>query len=117
MEYLLLACVTLLIGCCVAALVLEPPAKIGERSSTGGTKGPGARRSGHPGRPRNGNADTAPPAAVTPATDVAPSVVTARRDAPPTDLRGAVPDDAPPYSPQELRSLLDRRAPASPRAS
>jgi hypothetical protein len=118
-EYLLLACVTLLIGCCVVALVLEPPARIGERTPTDVRKGPGARRSGPPGRSRHEKADAVPSAGpANPGSDCVPSALSARCEALPTDRSvGVVRDNPPPYSPQELRNLLDRRAPASPRAS
>jgi len=122
MEYLLLAGVTLLIGCCVVALVLEPPAHIVERSSTDIKTGTGARPSGRSRRSRRGRVDTGTaaqfPVPVSPGPDRAPSALFAQRETRAADSRGrSARDDAPPYSPQELRNLLDRRAPATPNAS
>jgi hypothetical protein len=122
MEYLLLAGVTLLIGCCVVALLLEPPARIGERSSTEVEKKPGARRSGQSRRSRRGKADTItavrPPVPVSPGPNRAPAALFAQRETSAADPRGrSARDDAPPYSPQELRNLLDRRSPVTPNAS
>src|SRR5512139_378797 len=107
MEYLLLAGVTLLIGCCVVALLLEPPARIGERSSTEVEKKPGARRSGQSRRSRRGKADTITavqsPLPVSPGPDRAPSALSVRCTTIPIESRArSARDDAPPYSPQEL---------------
>lgn len=122
MEYLLLAGVTLLIGCCVVALLLEPPARIGERSSTEAKKTPGARRSGQSKRSRRGRADTMTavqsPVPVSSGPDRAPPALSVRCQTIPVESRGrAARGDAPPYSPQELRNLLDRRSSATPNAS
>lgn len=122
MEYLLFASVTLLIACCVVALVLEPPAKIGERSSADRRKGSGARRSGQPGRSRHESAKAVPavpsPGPVGPGPNGVSSELDTRGEALPADRCGrAVLEGAPPYSPQELRNLLDRHSPASSRAS
>ena len=122
MEYLLLASAALLICCCVAALVLEPPARIGQRSSTDPQKNPGARRTHQPRRSRRGRTAMTPsvpsPAPVGPGPARLPPVMSARREAMPSDCHGdSAVDDASPYSPQELRNLLERRPPASPRAS
>ena len=123
MEYLLLGGVTLLICCCVAALVLEPPARIGQRSSTDPQKNPGARRTDQPRRSRRGRKAVTPPVPspvpVSPGLERLPPAVSASRQAIPSDGHdnsSAVSDDSP-YSPQELRNLLERRPPASPRAS
>jgi len=122
MEYLLLAGMTLLIGCCVVALLLEPPARIGECSSTEVAKTPGVRRSGQSRRPRRGKADTITaaqsPMPAGPGPDRAPSALSVRCETIPLESRGrSARDAAPPYSPQELRNLLDRRSPATPNAS
>jgi hypothetical protein len=122
MEYLLLAGVTLLIGCCVVALVLEPPAHIVERSSTAIKTGPGARPSGQSRRSRRGRMATGTavqsPVPPRPGPDRAPAARSAQRETRAADSRGrSARDDAPPYSPQELRNLLDRRSPATPNAS
>jgi hypothetical protein len=122
MEYLLLAGVTLLIGCCAVALVLEPPAHIGERSSTEVERKPGARPSGQSRRSRRGKADTITamhsPAPVSPGPDRAPSALSVQCKTIPVDSRGcSAKGETPPYSPQELRNLLDRRSPATPNAS
>ncbi|MBP1779533.1 MAG: hypothetical protein H6Q86_5544 [candidate division NC10 bacterium] len=122
MEYLLLGGVTLLICGGVAALVLQPPARIGRRSSTDSRKNPGARRTDRPRRSRRGRKAVTPPvpspAPVSPGLERLPPAVSASRQAIPSDGHdnSAVSDDSP-YSPQELRNLLERRPPASPRAS
>jgi len=120
MEYLLLASVTLLIGCCVVALVLEPPAQIG--SSADPQKGPGARRTDQSRRSRRGRTAMTPsvPSRALDSTgpERLPPAVSTRREAIPLVSQGdSAVDEAPPYSPQELRNLLERRPPASPRAS
>jgi hypothetical protein len=122
MEYLLLGSVTLLICCCVAALVLEPPARIGQRSSTDPQKNPGARCTDRPRRSRRGPKAVTPPvpspAPVSPGPERLPPAVSASREAVPSDGHGdSATADGAPYSPQELRNLLERRPPASPRAS
>ena len=122
MEYLLLGSVTLLICCCVAALVLEPPDRIGQRSSTDPQKNPGARRTDQPRRFRRGRKAVTPPvpspAPISPGPEHLPPAVSASREAIPSDGQGnSTVGDSPPYSPQELRNLLERRPPAPPCAS
>src|SRR5512137_2829926 len=122
MEYLLLAGVTLLIGCCVVALVLEPPARIDQRFSADPHKGSRVRRSEQSRRSRRGRMTMTPsvpsPAPVSPGPERFLPVRSAGREAIPLRCHGdSAMDDAPPYSPQELRNLLERRPPASPRAS
>ena len=122
MEYLLLAGVTLLIGCCVVALVLEPPTRIGQRSSAGPQTGSWVRRTDQSRRSRRGRTTITPSgpsaAPVSSGPERLPPALSARREAIPLDCHGdSAMDDAPPYSPQELRNLLERRPPASPRAS
>ena len=122
MEYLLVASATLLIGCCVAVLVLEPPVQLDNRSSADPKRGPVVRRIGHPRRSRRGRTTITPSvpsaAPVRSGPERLPPALSARREAIPLDCHGDLAmDDAPPYSPQELRNLLERRPPASPRAS
>ena len=122
MEYLLVASATLLIGCCVAALVLEPPVQLDSRSSADPKRGPVVRRIGHPRRSRRertGMAPSLPPSApMCPAKVLSPPAVSASRELIPVDCHAEQAlDDAPPYSPQELRNLLDRRPRASSQAS
>lgn len=122
MEYLLVASVTLLIGCCVAALVLEPPVQLDNRSSAHHKRGPVVRRIGHPRRSRGGRtgmAPSLPPSApICPTTVLSPPAVSASREFVPVDCHAEPAlDDAPPYSPQELRNLLDRRPLTSSQAS
>jgi hypothetical protein len=92
MEYLLLASIALLIGACVAALLLEPPVQIRERVS--------AR---HATRPR--------PDRLSPA-------MWAGQDSTPGECRDdSDGDDAPPYSPQELRKFLQQHPRAASRGT
>jgi hypothetical protein len=120
MEYLLLVSVTLLLGCGVVALVLERPAQLDERAAAGPENGPAARRVGRSGRPRCGQADTTPSAqrhaSLRPGSTLLSPAVPDRHKVIPLDCRGESPvGAAPPYSPQELRDLLEQRPPASPR--
>jgi hypothetical protein len=122
MENLLLASVTLLLCCCAAALILEPPARIGQRSSTDPQKNPGARSADQPRRSGRGRKAVTPrvpsPAPVSPRLERLPPAVSGPREAIPSDgHRDAAAADVPPYSPQELRNLLERRPPASRGAS
>lgn len=126
MEFLLLGSLTLLICCCVAALVLEPPARIGQRSSTDPQTNRRARRSDQFRPSRDGRKAVTPPvpapSPVSPGPERLPPAVSLSRDAIPSDGHGgSAAADGSPYSPQELRILLDRphpplRAPRDARA-
>lgn len=120
MDYLLLGGVTLLIGCGVVALLLERPAQLDERAAADPENGPAARRMGRSRRPRCGQGDTPPSAhrhaSLGPGSTLLSPAVPDRHKVIPLGCRDESPvDAAPPYSPQELRDLLERRPPASPR--
>lgn len=113
MEYLLFASVVLLIACCLAALILTPPIEISDRHSASAGSGPGVRRAGHP-RPATATRTRGGcPATSGRTTDLSPPVALSARErysAPPR--RSPASDDIPPYSPEELRNLLQRRPPS-----
>jgi hypothetical protein len=126
MEYPLLVGVILFIGCCVAALILEPPTRIGQGSPADRQGGSRARRADMARRSRYGRAAVISPLP-SPASFAAPvssspedlsPTVSAQHEAVPLEDRGvSAKDDALPYSPQELRNLLERRPHASSHAS
>ncbi len=121
MEFLLLASVTLLIGCAVAALALERPTWIGERTAADPKPGPAARRTAGYRRPRSRRTAMSPsaPPPAPPALGSPSSLPTAsgRHEAIPLNRHAeSAAGDATPYSPQELRNLLERHPPAARRA-
>jgi hypothetical protein len=92
MEYLIVSSVALLIGSCLAALVLRPPARLRHPTSTGSGSRPGAEvatvappswrgLSGAPSPARR-------PAPVSPGADVAPPAVFIRHEPVPMECRG-----------------------------
>ncbi len=121
MEFLLLASVTLLIGCGVAALALERPTRIGERAAAGPKTGSAAGRTARSRPPLGRRTGMRPSAAPSAPLGRAPSMspnASGRHEARPLTCRGeSAAEDTPPYSPQELRNLLERHLPAARRAS
>jgi hypothetical protein len=112
MEYLLLASVTLLMACCLAALILTPPIEIRDRRAAPAGVGPDVRRAGHPRPATATRARDGCPAASSRAPDVSPSVAPSAHERYLTVPRGSsAGDDIQPYSPEELRNLLQRRPP------
>jgi hypothetical protein len=115
MEYLLLASVALLIACCLAALILTPPIEIRDRDTAPDGVGSGVRRADHPRPVAATQSRGGFPEAFNPAPDRSPSIARSVRERCSTVLPGSsAVDEIVPYSPDELRTLLQRRPPTVP---
>ncbi len=113
MEYVVIGGVVFLIGSCFAAIVLMPPIRIRRPVSGGAGAGPGAGFPPHTRRPRRRQARIPPRlssvAPVTPEPDLSPPpFVSGRKSVPAAFCGDSAACDAAPYSPQELRNLLQK---------
>jgi len=121
-HILIIAGLELVLLGCLVVLVLKRPAPIREPGSASPGSRPGAGLTAHPRRSRRGRAGLSPPLPSTapfrPGPDLSPPTVLAWRESFPGD--GHVDpawEEAPPYSPLELRQLLEQRPPDVPRES
>jgi hypothetical protein len=122
MGYVLIASVTLLMGSCLAVVVLKRPVQIGQPFSAGTGNRPVAGLTAHLRRSRRGRACVSPPlpstAPLNPGPDLTSPALFAGRESVPVECHvNSALGEAPPYSPLELRHLLQQRPPDFPRES